>query len=185
MLDYIICYGKICVYTLHLQVLLLYIVAEKMCQVYRGKWKRESTRQAPVSDHTSLPSALMQHIKFVTSSTPHSISRSLFSWSLPYRNFHRKKNKQKNNPSTDYGLRVETVYIKHESVRSGTDMERGLGRAVSYNLYWSLATYRTEKGCVTQLSSNRGNRNTHTLYITSMFTFIRVVVYVYHSEYGR
>ena len=127
----------------------------------------------------------MQHIKFVTSSTPTRFLGHYFPGPSLTGTFIAKNNKNKINPSTDYGLRVETVYIKHESERSGTDMERGLGRAVSYNLYWSLAAYRTEKGCVTQLSSNRGNRNTHTLYITSMFTFIRVVVYVYHSEYGR
>ena len=53
MLDYIICYGKICVYTLHLQVLLLYIVAERMCQVYR-----ESEKENQPGKH---PSAITRH----------------------------------------------------------------------------------------------------------------------------
>ena len=84
------------VYTHYIYRCFYFIQWQRECVRCIGKVKKRinqaSTRQRSHVTPFS-PDAAHQicHVLY-----PHSISRSLFSWSLPYRNFHRKKQQKQN-----------------------------------------------------------------------------------------
>ena len=150
-----------------------------MCQVHVGKWKREPTTSQR-SHVTPVGLDATHQICHVLHPRPHcrllfvglSFSPSL-SWerllSLKYRS------------STGRVYKSTTVRGLLSEMDEGGLM--GWGH-VTYNLYWSLATCRAEKGLWHNFvySNTRRTRSTHS---SPMFTFTHAVVYVYHCEYGR